>query len=52
MSKISKNGIKTMQFTRIDVSLLSCLAVPPKLKNAYAYELHTVILLQIFKISK
>jgi len=39
MSKISKNGIKTMQFTRIDASLLSCLAVPSKLKNAYAYEL-------------
>jgi hypothetical protein len=38
MSKISKNRIKTMQ-TRIDVSLLSCLAIPPKLQNAYAYEL-------------
>lgn len=28
-----------MQLTRIDVSLLSCLAIPPKLQNAYAYEL-------------
>jgi hypothetical protein len=35
MSKISKNGIKTMQFTTIDVSILSCPAVPPKLKNAH-----------------
>jgi hypothetical protein len=35
MSKISKNGIKTMQFTTTDVSLLSCPVVPPKLKDAY-----------------